>query len=266
MRFARGLRAAKALLAVAVAEIAEYRALTLIWMLAGTLPIIMMFVWMSAAGSGEIAGYGAVDFAAYFMLAFLVGQLTQVWVIWALDEDVRQGKLSIQLLRPVDPIFTYAAFNVGANGIRLPIALAVTGIGLFLGGALQNLPWAHAPLFAVSLIGSWLIVFNLNYALGLLSLWTDRAIALESWYYMVAAVLAGKLFPLDLLPAGFRQAVEFTPFPYIANLPIEIMTGRTTMTETVTGIALQFFWAFLFIGAHRVMWRLGLRRYGAVGA
>lgn len=263
---ARKVRAMKALLRIAIAEIAEYRALTFIWMLAGTLPVLMMFVWMSAVGTGEIAGYRATDFAGYFMLAFLAGQLTQVWVIWALDEDIRQGKLSIQLVRPIDPIITYVTFNVAANGMRLPIALAVTGLGLFLGGALEGLPWARTPVFALALVGSWLIVFNLNYALGLLSLWTDRAIALESWYYVVAAVLAGKLFPLDLLPSGLRQAVDLTPFPYIVNLPIEIMTGRLTMAESIIGIALQFLWAGLFIGAHRLLWRLGLRRYGAVGA
>jgi ABC-2 type transport system permease protein len=260
------LRALKALLTIAIAEIAEYRALTFIWMLAGTLPIIMMFVWMSAAGAGEIAGYRASDFAGYFMLAFLAGQFTQVWVIWSLDEDIRHGRLSIQLVRPIDPLLGYVAINVAANGIRLPIALAVTGMGLFLGGALGGMPWERTPLFALSLIGSWLIVFNLNYALGLLSLWTDRAIALESWYYVVASVLAGKLFPLDLLPQGLRHAVDFTPFPSIVNLPIEIMTARVSMGDAAAGIGIQLLWAFLFIGAHRLLWRLGLRRYGAVGA
>lgn len=259
-------RAFRALFAASLAEIAEYRALVFIWMLAGTLPIVMMFVWMSAAGSSEISGYSAVDFAAYFMLAFFSGQLTQIWVIWSLDEDVRKGTLSIQLLRPVDPVFGYAAFNIAANSIRLPIVLLLTAVGLYLGGALAHLPWERVPLFALSLLGSWLIVFNLNYALGLLSLWTDRAIALESWYYMVNAVLGGRLFPLDLMPAGFRLAVEFTPFPYIVNLPIEIMTGRLTMAETAIGIGVQILWAGLFIAAHRIMWRLGLRRYGAVGA
>jgi ABC-2 type transport system permease protein len=260
------LRALKALLTIAIAEIAEYRALTFIWMLAGTLPIIMMFVWMSAAGAGEIAGYRSSDFAGYFMLAFLTGQLTQVWVIWSLDEDIRHGRLSIQLVRPIDPLLTYITFNVAANGVRLPIALAVTAIGLFLGEAVGGMPWERAPLFALSLVGSWLIVFNLNYALGLLSLWTDRAIALESWYYVVATVLAGQLFPLDLLPDGFRQVVAFTPFPYIVNLPIEIMSARVAAGEVAAGIAIQWLWAAAFIAAHRLIWRLGLRRYGAVGA
>jgi ABC-2 type transport system permease protein len=256
----------RALLAVTIAEFAEYRVLTFIWMLAGTLPIIMMFVWMSAAGTGEIAGYDAAGFARYFMLAFLCGQLVQVWVIWALDEEIRMGRMSIQLVRPIDPFWTHVAHNLTANGMRLPLVLAVTGIGLALGGGLASLPWERLPLFALALAGAWLIVFNLNYALGLLSLWTDRAIALEGWYYVVASVLAGKLFPLDLLPPGLRQAVDFTPFPSIVNLPIEIMTARVSIGDAAAGIGIQLLWAALFIGAHRLLWRLGLRRYGAVGA
>jgi ABC-2 type transport system permease protein len=260
------LRAMRALLVVTVAEFAEYRALTFIWMMAGTLPIIMMFVWMSAAGEDEVAGYDAAGFARYFMLAFLVGQVTQVWVIWALDEEIRLGRMSIQLVRPIDPFWMHVAHNLVANGTRLPIALAVAAAGLGLGGALDGMPWERAPLFALSLVGAWLIAFNLNYALGLLSLWTDRAIALESWYYVVASVLAGQLFPLALLPDGFRQVVDVTPFPYIVNLPIEIMSARLPIGEAAAGIAIQWLWAIAFIAAHRLLWRLGLRRYGAVGA
>lgn len=260
------LRAVRALVAITIAEFAEYRAVALIWMLAGTLPIIMMFVWMSAAGEGEVAGYGAADFARYFMLAFLVGQMTQVWVIWALDEEIRLGRMSIQLVRPIDPFWAHVAHNLVANGMRFPIVLAVTVIGLALGDALSGMPWDRVPLFALSLVGAWLIAFNLNYGLGLLSLWTDRAIALESWYYVVASVLAGQLFPLDLLPDSFRKIVDFTPFPYVVNLPIEIMSARVTLAETAVGIAIQWLWAAAFIAAHRLIWRHGLRRYGAVGA
>jgi ABC-2 type transport system permease protein len=82
----------------------------------------------------------------------------------------------------------------------------------------------------------------------------------------VATVLAGQLFPLDLLPDGFRQVVAFTPFPYIVNLPIEIMSARVAAGEAAAGIAIQWLWAAAFIAAHRLIWRLGLRRYGAVGA
>jgi ABC-2 type transport system permease protein len=260
------LRTMRALLAVTIAEFAEYRALTFIWMLAGTLPIIMMFVWTSAAGTGEIAGYDAAGFARYFMLAFLTGQLVQVWVIWSLDEEIRLGRMSIQLVRPIDPFWTHVVHNLTANGMRLPIVLVVTCIGLALGGGLSGMPWERLPLFLLALAGAWLIVFNLNYALGLLSLWTDRAIALESWYYVVASVLAGKLFPLDLLPQGLRNAVAFLPFSYIVNLPIEIMTARGSIEDAAAGIGIQLLWAALFIGAHRLLWRLGLRRYGAVGA
>ncbi len=260
------LRAMRALLAVTIAEFAEYRALTFIWMLAGTLPIIMMFVWIGAAGTGEVAGYDAADFARYFMLAFLTGQLVQVWVIWSLDEQIRLGRMSILLVRPIDPFWALVAHNLIGNGTRLPIALAVTAIDLALGGAFTGLPWHRLPLFALSLAGAWMIAFNLNYALGLLSLWTDRAIALEGWYYVVSTVLAGELFPLDLLPADLRAVVDCTPFPYIVNVPVEIMTGGMTLDEAATALAIQLLWALAFIAAHRLLWRLGLRRYGAVGA
>lgn len=262
----RAFRIMRALLAITVAEFAEYRAMVFIWIMAGGPPLIMMFVWTSAAGEGAIAGHSAADFSRYFMLAFLTGQLTQVWVIWALDEEIRLGRMSMQLIRPFDPYLTQAAHNWTAIGMRLPIVLAITAIGLALTATLDDLAFARLPLFLLAIAGAWLIAFNLNYALGLLTFWTDRAIALESWYYVAGSVLSGQLFPLDLLPAGLQRVVSFTPFPYIVGFPIEIMVGNLGMADIVAGLAIQFLWAALFIGAHRLLWRAGLRRYGAVGA
>jgi ABC-2 type transport system permease protein len=261
-----GLRVMKALLAITVAEFAEYRAVVFIWIMAGSLPLIMMFVWTSAAGDGAVAGHSAADFSRYFMLAFLTGQLTQVWVIWALDEEIRLGRMSMQLIRPFDPYLTQAVHNWTAIGMRFPIVLAITAIGLGLTGTLGDLAFTRLPLFLLAIVGAWLIAFNLNYAMGLLTFWTDRAIALESWYYLAGSVLSGGLFPLDLLPPTVQRLVSFTPFPYIIGFPIEIMTGKLTLPDILTDLALQLLWAALFIGAHRLLWRAGLRRYGAVGA
>ena len=77
---ARRLRLARVLLAVTLAAFIEYRAEVLIWMVAGTLPLIMMFIWMGLAANGPVGGYAAADFAAYFLLVFIARQFTVCWV------------------------------------------------------------------------------------------------------------------------------------------------------------------------------------------
>ena len=94
---------ARVLFATRFAEMAEYRAEVVIWMLSGTLSLVMMLVWMAqaaAAPGGQIRGYSAPEFATYFLSTWLVSQLLVVWVSHELDFQIRQGTLSPQLLRP----------------------------------------------------------------------------------------------------------------------------------------------------------------------
>ena len=85
---------ARVLFATRFAEMAEYRAEVVIWMLSGTLSLVMMLVWMAqaaAAPGGQIRGYSAPEFATYFLSTWLVSQLLVVWVSHELDFQIRQG-------------------------------------------------------------------------------------------------------------------------------------------------------------------------------
>jgi ABC-2 type transport system permease protein len=48
--------------------------------------------------------------------------------------------------------------------------------------------------------------------------------------------------------------------------PIELVLGRLTPAETLTGFAAQAVWIVLGLGLVRIVWRAGVRQYSAVGA
>ena len=66
----RACRKAFTLLSVYYACMVEYRAELILWMLSGSLPIILMGVWIQAAPGGEF-GFTSVEFARYFLAVFL---------------------------------------------------------------------------------------------------------------------------------------------------------------------------------------------------
>jgi ABC-2 type transport system permease protein len=67
------IRKALTLLTVYYAYMLEYRAELILWVLSGSLPIILMGVWIKAAQGGRF-GLSPVDFARYFLTVF-VGNL-----------------------------------------------------------------------------------------------------------------------------------------------------------------------------------------------
>jgi len=262
----RRLRIARALMVNAFAENTAYRAEIVLWMIAGAFPLIMMLIWMSLAEAGPMGGFDAQGFAAYFLIVFFVHEMTQVWVLGRLDEQIRLGDMSVKLLRPLNPYWEHAAEHICALAVRLPLLLPFVLLGLFLSGGWSEVDIGRAPLFLLSLVLSWLIFFNLQYCLGLLAFWTNQAAAFENLIYTVYIILGGGIAPLALFPELLQQIVRYTPFPYIISLPVEILVTPIGLTELFTGLVIQVFWASLFIALASLMWRRGLKKYEAFGS
>ena len=93
----RTLKAYPALLRAYFARALAYRAEYVIYVLTGTLPLVMMFIWMTLAREGgDIQGFSSNDFVAYYLAAILVRRITGSWIIWDLNTWVRTGEMSIR--------------------------------------------------------------------------------------------------------------------------------------------------------------------------
>jgi ABC-2 type transport system permease protein len=259
-------RKVRALLVRAFADMTEYRAEITIWMISGSLPLVMMALWIGLAEAGPIGGYSADDFVAYFLLVFLVRQFTVVWVVWELDREIRLGELSPKLLRPIDPLWGHLADAFAEKLVRLPLVALPVGLGMLWAGV--RLPTTLDALAGglLLLLGALLLRFFQQYATGLITFWSDQSVGLERIYFSVALVLSGSLAPLDLFPAALRSVLPWTPFPYLIDVPVQALLGRLTGPDLLQALLVQSAWLLLFLFATRWLWRSGLRRYGAVGA
>jgi viologen exporter family transport system permease protein len=74
-------RTIRALLALNYGISLQYRAQGVLWMINGTVPLIMMLIWLQLAKGGSIGGYDATTFVQYFLFMFLARQSTPTWVI-----------------------------------------------------------------------------------------------------------------------------------------------------------------------------------------
>ena len=260
---------ARILMEVWFAHMSAYRAEIFIWMLAGTIPLVMMAVWIGKANAagGDVNGFTQAQFAAYFLSAWLSQQMTVAWVSWELDFQIRQGQLSSKLLRPLDPLWEHLAAHTTERIVRLPFVLVVIGIGLTLvpGTRITSDVWhvlAYLPIITLA----FLIRFVIAYCIGILAFWFDQATALDELYFVIAAFLTGSFAPLSLYPPAVRAVIEWLPFPYLVYYPAQVLTGAVHGAEIGRIIAVQLVWLTLLVLLRQWLWRRGLRRYGAVGA
>ncbi len=190
-----------------LASMLQYRASLVIWLIGHVLePLIYLVVWsaVSRSSGGSVGGYGAADFAAYFIVLMLVNHVTYTWIMYEYEYRVRHGSLSLALLRPVHPLHADLADNVSSKIVTLPLILAAAvALGLLFHPAFSISPWAAAA-FLPALFLAFLVRFLLEWTLALAAFWTTRVSAVNQTYFVALLFLSGQMAPLTLLPRPCR--------------------------------------------------------------
>jgi ABC-2 type transport system permease protein len=260
------VRALPALFRVGFAEAVAYRAELFVWVLSTTMPLVMYVLWSAVAREAPVGRYGDREFLAYFLAAFIVRQLTSNWAAWQMNFEVRQGILSMRLLRPLTPVVSWAVETLAYMPMRfLVIIPAVVTWLAVLRGAFFPATAAGWALFALGAAGGWLLVFTINVCVGTLSLFMKSSLKLMDAYLAATFVFSGYLIPVELFPSGLRGVVAWLPFRYTIGLPVELLTSHHGTAEAARLVAVQWGWCALFAAGGLLLWRRGIRRFEAYG-
>lgn len=258
------MRKARVLLAVYLAYMLEYRAELFLWVLSGALPLILLGVWSEAARGGSFP-FTPGEFARYFLMVFLVRQATVVWVEWEFERDVVEGRLSFRLLRPLDPFFDHLAAHVAERLARLPFVVLLTLLFFALFPEARFLPEPGAFLLGLLLtLLAFLLRYTMQYAIAMLTFWTERATSVGEVFFLLYLFLSGTIAPLEVFPEPLRTLALLTPFPYLVYLPAALLAGQKV--DLFPGVWVMLFWGMAFLLLWRLLWRVGLRHYSGQGA
>jgi ABC-2 type transport system permease protein len=254
------------------AEIAlqfAYRGALAIWLLGLLIePIVYLVVWTTVARSrgGEVGGFGVADFAAYFTVLMVVNQLTFTWHFHEFEWRIRNGFFSPMLLRPVHPIHNDLAENVTFKLLTFTLtAPAALFLIVSFGARLEPAPWQVAA-FALALALAFLLRFVFEWTIGIAAFWITRMAALTQAYWVLVLFLSGQVAPLELFPAPVQAVANVLPFRWMVAFPVELALGRLTPDAALAGFVAQALWIGASLVALRFAWRIGVRRYSAVGA
>jgi ABC-2 type transport system permease protein len=247
--------------------IIEYRVMVVIWMLTIVLPLIMLAAWLSIAEKGPVGSYDRMTFISYYLAALVVRNMTGMWFIWEMDSDMRLGTLSFRLLKPMDPVVHYFAYACSSKPFRVVILGPASLVALLV---FPDLKWNVDPLnlllFVASLAGALLILFLMQYTIGLTGFWITRSLSINDAWFFTYSLASGYLVQLDMLPPVVRDLLWVLPFRYTMSFPVDLLMGRLALGEILQGIGIQWVWVGAMFGLYRWVWRRGLRQYSAVGA
>jgi ABC-2 type transport system permease protein len=248
------------------AYMTEYRAELLLWALSMSLSFILMGVWFEASSRADV-GITPENVVRYFFSVFLVRQLTVVWVVWDVEEQVRLGKLSSQLLLPIDPVWRHLMGHIAERFARLPFVVVLVALFFALYPAAFFVPSASSVgLFLLLSLGAFLLRFIIQYTVAMGCFWLERASAIETLHVLLYMFASGAIAPLEAFPVEVREVLMLTPFPYMIWLPARALMGDIDVDVLWRGALVMSAWGVFFLVINRVLWRRGLRRYSAMGA
>ena len=263
---ALNLRGGRALIVSTWASWLQYRSFFFLlafgWMIP---PLIYLFVWSAAAGQGAVGGLSRSAFVGYYLALILVNQITYAQTNWTVGDVIRGGGLNTWLLRPLPPLYHALASELAGKVVYMAFVVPVAAaLALILRPELHPAPGA-GPLFLLALGLAWALRFFWGLWIALLAFWATRADALLAVQDALVFLLAGVVAPVALLPEYLQRIAVFLPFRYMVGFPVEIMTGQLSGAALRAAFAIQLAWLAATLGLSLSVWRLGLRRYAAIG-
>jgi ABC-2 type transport system permease protein len=238
----------------------------------GFIPLLaIMSVWRTIYGSnstGLVGAYTLAEMISYYLLVTIVDALTAVNEDdWQIAADIKDGNISQFLLKPIDYLNYRLCLFFAGRLAYLAVAAIPLAIFIFYLRHYFVFPSTAGTLgwFLVSVLLTGCLQFLMSYTMALLAFWVLEVSTFIFILFAFEYIASGHLFPLDILPAGLHQVLQFTPFPYQLYFPVSIYMGKSTGAELARGLAIQALWVLAAYALARFTWWRGIRRYSAVG-
>jgi ABC-2 type transport system permease protein len=100
---------------------------------------------------------------------------------------------------------------------------------------------------------------------GSLSFFMESSTSIFDIWLAFFMLLSGYLVPLELFPSWVRSIAEVLPFRYTLGFPVEILIGMSSDADIARGLLIQLGYCCGSAALALVMWRAGVRRFGAYG-
>jgi ABC-2 type transport system permease protein len=223
---------------------------------------VYYFIWKAIyEHSVSIEGF---DFA--HLLTYIgVGWIIRSFYFNNIDQDlayqVMEGRLAMDLIKPVNIQMMYVARAAGESVFRLALLTIPTAVVLFLVYPLR-LPASlgHAGAFLVSVSLSFLIVAAINFAVGTFALRLQSILGLLRAKFFLLELFSGLLLPMSFFPHVVQKILDLLPFQYISYVPMLIYLGKLNGGGLARAIAIQIFWVAILLALGDGLWRWSTRK------
>jgi ABC-2 type transport system permease protein len=248
-----------------------YRLNFILWRVRNILRLLMTyFLWRGIFVTNQnVFGYSQNQMLTYVFLVLVI----QTLIVSAPSSDniggeIGSGDLSNYLVKPVSYLKYWFTRDLSSKLLNLIFAVFEVGVLWLLLRPQVQLSSSSASLSGFLLCSGLAIVlyYFINVAARFIAFWTpENTWGLSFVILVLLEILAGGIFPLDVLPAWLQTGLQFTPFPYLIYYPIAVFLGKITGLYLVRVLLQSFIWTVCMYLFTKYLWHKGLKVYAAEG-
>jgi ABC-2 type transport system permease protein len=228
----------------------------------GFLRCYVLLAVARATVGGRPGGYDAAQLATYVWVGQGLLSVVALWGWNELADRIRSGDVAADLLRPVPPVTSYLAADLGrALHGMLTRFLPPLIVGMIFFALYVPSRWWTVPLAGVSIVFAVTASFACRFLINATAYWLHDARGPITLWTLSSGVLAGLYFPLRLLPGWLAVTLWVaTPFPGLLQTPLDVLVERDPPVLQAGLVALQAVQAVVLLAVCRSVQRRAERR------
>lgn len=217
---------------------------------------VYYFIWKAIFAHGShIEGFNFAQILTYVAVGWTIRSFYYNNIDQDMAEHVIDGRLAMDLIKPVNIQFMYVLHALGESAFRLGLLTVPTAIILMLVYPLAHpASLLHFAAFFMSGILSFFIVAGINFAVGTCAIRLKSILGLLRAKYFLLELFSGLLLPISFFPHGIQRALALMPFQYISYIPVLLYLGKISGWAILWQLGIQAFWVVALAAIGHGMW------------
>lgn len=232
----------------------------------------MYYLWKAifdASGSGAFMGFSMNDMVVYLFVSNVTSYLTNSDVCANVGEEIKDGSISMRLLKPVNFNMSFLFHELGNLVILLVLIFAPMVIGIEIYRYCTNgfimFSLANFLLYLLSTAFAYFISFYLNLCFGFVAFFVKNLWGFILLKQVLIKFLSGAMIPLAFLPGVIKNIFELMPFASLSYTPVMLYMGKYDALSIIFNLALQLFWLLFFYVLSKLIWKKAVKYLSVQG-
>lgn len=228
------------------------------------------FLWSGIfVANISVFGYNQNQMLTYVFMVLIV----QTMVLSAPSSDniggeIGNGDLSNYLVKPLGYLKYWFARDLASKVLNFFFAAFEITLLWFIFRPAIIFPTNIIILsgFLVSLIFATIIYYLVSACARFIAFWApENTWGLAFLILVMIEMVAGGIFPLNILPKSIYLLLQLTPFPYLIYFPIAIFSGKIVGLEMARILIQQGIYVIVMLLFTKFFWKKGMVVYQSSG-